>query len=310
MWSAVPITIATSKKDNALTFVLEKESDTVVLEGVGPEEWILVGVACDLSLPPLVPSPPPLLLPPPPQLNPNREGDYRVNYPQEIFGRLLEALKKGELKERDHIPIMEDTVALVGCYWAHTGGGKNTVDVLKLLQSYINETSFTIWDSITDTLSTINLLLGNTNFHPAFQPCALSLLRPVMSRLGWKPRETDSTLDSMLRSMLIQQYEDQSVVAEARRQFDDHISGRSQISPDLKGAVYLVVARHGDEKTYQQMMELHEKAESSEELAKVHCVLGYFQSKDIIAQLLDFTFSCELGTPHAYRRLTLLAHYY
>ena len=48
MWSAVPITIATSKKDNALTFVLEKESDTVVLEGVGPEEWILVGVACDL----------------------------------------------------------------------------------------------------------------------------------------------------------------------------------------------------------------------------------------------------------------------
>ena len=148
--------------------------------------------------------------------------------------------------------------------------------------------------------------------------------------------------------MLIQQYEDQSVVAEARRQFDDHISGRSQISPDLKGAVYLVVARHGDEKTYQQMMEvcvcvcvcvcvhvcvclvcaccpfcvllmytvwpvnacvecavcsrtfpaffffqlkLHEKAESSEELAKVYCVLGYFQSKDIIAQLLDFTFS-------------------
>ena len=46
MWWAVPITIATSKKDNA--FVLEKESDTVVLEGVGPEEWILVGVACDL----------------------------------------------------------------------------------------------------------------------------------------------------------------------------------------------------------------------------------------------------------------------
>ena len=44
------------------------------------------------------------------------EGYYRVNYPQEIFGRLLEALKKGELKERDRIPIMKDTVALVGCY--------------------------------------------------------------------------------------------------------------------------------------------------------------------------------------------------
>ena len=46
------------------------------------------------------------------------------------------------------------------------------------------------------------------------------------------------------------------MVAEARRQFDNHISGRSQISPDLKGAVYLVVARHRDEKTYQQLMEV------------------------------------------------------
>ncbi|KAL5489416.1 hypothetical protein EMCRGX_G018506 [Ephydatia muelleri] len=260
---AVPITIATSKKDNALTFVLEKESDTVVLEGVGPEEWIL--------------------------LNPNREGYYRANYPQETFGRLLEALKKGELKERDRIPIVEDTMAL-----ARTGVGKNTVDVLKLLQSYTNETSFTVWDSITDTLSFINLLLGSTDFLPAFQSYALTLLGPAMSRLGWTPRDTDSPLDSMLRSMLIQQlgfYGDQSVIAEARRQFDDLINGRSQISPDLKGAVYAVVARHGDEKTCQQLMELHDKAESCEELAKVYRVLGYFQSKEIIARMLDFTFS-------------------
>ena len=38
-------------------------------------------------------------------------------------------------------------------------------------------------------------------------------------------------------------------------------------------------------------LQLHDKAKSSEELAKVYRVLGYFQSKDIIAQLLDFTFS-------------------
>ena len=51
-------------------------------------------------------------------------------------------------------------------------------------------------------------------------------------------------------------YGDQSVIAEARRQFDDHISGRGQIIPDLKGAVFGVVARHGDEKTYLQLMEV------------------------------------------------------
>ena len=88
-----------------------------------------------LPTPPFSPSLPPLLVllfpsfssspfpppPPPPQLNPNREGYYRANYPQETFGRLLEALKKGELKERDRIPIVEDTMALVGCYWGEQG---------------------------------------------------------------------------------------------------------------------------------------------------------------------------------------------
>ena len=74
---------------------------------------------------------------------------------------------------------------------ARTGVGKNTVDVLKLLQSYTNETSFTVWDSITDTLSFINLLLGSTDFLPAFQSYALTLLGPAMSRLGWTPRDTD-----------------------------------------------------------------------------------------------------------------------
>ena len=147
---AVPITIATRKKRNALTFVLEKESDTVVLEGVGPEEWLLVGAVyavCFFFLastsPPfpssspfltcfsclllfwsffLLPPPPPSPSPPP-QINPNREGYYRTSYPQSTFGRLLEALKRGELEERDRIPIIEDTVALVSGLGGGGGGG-------------------------------------------------------------------------------------------------------------------------------------------------------------------------------------------
>ena len=38
----VPITIATSQNPNALTFLLDKPSTTVTLEGVGPNDWILV----------------------------------------------------------------------------------------------------------------------------------------------------------------------------------------------------------------------------------------------------------------------------
>ena len=38
----VPITIATSKNPKALTFILDQPSTTVTVEGVGPDDWLLV----------------------------------------------------------------------------------------------------------------------------------------------------------------------------------------------------------------------------------------------------------------------------
>lgn len=41
LWN-VPITIATKNNPETVRFVLEKASDTVTIEGVGPGDWILV----------------------------------------------------------------------------------------------------------------------------------------------------------------------------------------------------------------------------------------------------------------------------
>ena len=38
----VPITIATAQKRDAYKFVLDKESETVTLDGVKPDDWIKV----------------------------------------------------------------------------------------------------------------------------------------------------------------------------------------------------------------------------------------------------------------------------
>ena len=46
LWQ-VPVTIATSKNPAAMKFVLDSRSTTVTVEGVGPDDWILV---CDTGL--------------------------------------------------------------------------------------------------------------------------------------------------------------------------------------------------------------------------------------------------------------------
>ena len=41
--------------------------------------------------------------------------------------------------------------------------------------------------------------------------------------------------------------------------------------------------------------QLHDGAKSSDELAKLYRAMGYLQSRDLIARLLDFTFSVSLA---------------
>ena len=66
-------------------------------------------------------------------------------------------------------------------------------------------------------------------------------------------------LDVLLRSMVLQQrgfYGDQNVIGEARKRFDDHFNKRAEIPADLKSAVFGIVAYHGDETTYAQLLEV------------------------------------------------------
>lgn len=43
LWN-VPVTVATKSNPEAVKFVLDKACDTVTVEGVGPDDYILVGV--------------------------------------------------------------------------------------------------------------------------------------------------------------------------------------------------------------------------------------------------------------------------
>ena len=43
LWK-VPVTIATKNNPEAMRFVLEKACDTVTVEGVGPDDWVLVSM--------------------------------------------------------------------------------------------------------------------------------------------------------------------------------------------------------------------------------------------------------------------------
>ena len=65
------------------------------------------------------------------------------------------------------------------------------MDVLRLLATFSNETSFIVWESLVSTLNTFNTLFSHTDFHSNFQAFARNIFQPTFTRLGWESKKAD-----------------------------------------------------------------------------------------------------------------------
>lgn len=66
-------------------------------------------------------------------------------------------------------------------------------------------------------------------------------------------------LDVMLRGLVIGQlakYDDPDVIMEAKKKFEDHISGNNPLSADLKSVVFSASLANGDEGTFKELLKV------------------------------------------------------
>ena len=66
--------------------------------------------------------------------------------------------------------------------------------MLRLFASYASETSYTVWESLTNNLTMLGRVLSYTDYYDDFKKYAVKLFAPTVARLGWDPKDTDSTI--------------------------------------------------------------------------------------------------------------------
>ena len=77
------------------------------------------------------------------------------------------------------------------CFPQARAGVGSTVDVLRLFPSYVNETSYTVWENLVGNLSILDRLLSYTDCYDDFKKFAAKLFAPTTVRLGWEPKENE-----------------------------------------------------------------------------------------------------------------------
>ncbi|XP_013782586.1 puromycin-sensitive aminopeptidase-like [Limulus polyphemus] len=216
----VPINITTARSPQQIVkqVLLEASSMEVLIENVEPNEWV--------------------------KINPGTVGYYRTLYTPDILAQLQPAVEDQTLPPLDRLGLQNDFFALV------QAGRASTTEVLKLMEAFISETSYTVWCSINACLAKLNMLLSHTDFHPLFTTYGQQLLAKIHAKLGWEPIKGEHHLDTLLRSLVIGRlaaFDEESVVNEAKKRFEAHANGTSILPADLRSAVYRAAARNGDD---------------------------------------------------------------
>ena len=116
--------------------------------------------------------------------------------------------------------------------------------------------------------------------------------------MSWDPSPGEGHLTTLLRSLVLSQLGqagDLEVRAEAKRRFDSHVSGAAQINPDIREAVYKIVASMGQEEDFNTMVKLHNDADLHEEKCRIQrSGIGCFASTPLLAKALEMALSDQV----------------
>ncbi|TRY90685.1 hypothetical protein DNTS_002891 [Danionella cerebrum] len=224
----VPISICTSEDPGCskMKILLDQPETTINVSNVAPDHWI--------------------------KINPGTVGFYRIQYSSSMLESLLPGIRALTLQPVDRLGLQNDLFSLA------RAGMISTVEVLKVMEAFVNEPNYTVWSDLSCNLGHLDALLRGL----------------VLGKLGKAGHK--ATLE------------------EARRRFKEHVDGKQILSADLRSPVYLTVLKHGDSTTLDTMLKLHKQADMQEEKNRIERVLGAIPAPDLIQRVLNFALSEEV----------------
>jgi len=168
---------------------------------------------------------------------------------------------------------------------------------LELVKAYENEVDYTVWSDLAANLGVMATVWSNEPNFDHFKTFLRKLYSPIGKKLGWDPKPKESDLDTLLRSVVLNQLgsnDDKAVVAEAKRRFENNQTKNEPISADIRSLVYKLVVANGDEKDYEAVLKIYKTAELHEEKLRALRALGYNTNPEIIQKTLKFALSGEV----------------
>lgn len=216
-----------------------------------------------------------------PKINGGLSGFYRVAYQPEQLNQIFTQSKT--LSPTDRLGILSDA------FETAKAGYASTTTALQLLDNYKLEDNNAVWDVMAGGLNSIRGIMDDDQLREAMKPFVRQLIDAQYKRLGWTAKPNEPYFDSLLRMTILGQAsvsDHPEVVKKCLDMFAKMVQSED-IAPDQRGLVYTTNARHGDQKTFDKLLKLHNSTDLSEERTTLAAALTGFKQPELIKRSLD-----------------------
>lgn len=221
------------------------------------------------------------------KVNFGETGFFRTAYSKELLEKLKNSVQNKTLPAPDRLGIIRDLFAL------SEAGTIPTTDALEFLSSYKNEDNFIVWTEIATGLTRLTQLLPEDGLRGNLDKLILDLFSSTFHKLGWNKIKNENHTDALLRSLVISRLGKsghEEIILEAKKQFKKMTTG-SHIDPDIRSAIYGVVATYGDMQEYKILIKKYIAEHLHEEKNRIGNSLGSFQNPQILKLVCEFAIS-------------------
>jgi puromycin-sensitive aminopeptidase len=224
------------------------------------------------------------------KLNTNETGFFRTKYDDQLLAKLFDKVLNKELATVDRLGIVRDLFALASASLI------STKQVLEFLKAYKNEDNYTVWVEIASGLSYIEQLVAFSKSEKDLDNFIVKLFSPVLEKLTWQKLNNEAHTDTLLRSLAISRLGrsgDKEVIKKAKYLVKEIQKG-NQVDPDIRGALYTVVANNGGLLEYNAFVKQYKKETLHEERNRIGNALGDFKDKEILCKTVHFALSSQV----------------
>lgn len=230
------------------------------------------------------------------KLNAGGVGNYRVSYEPARFEKLVAAI--ADLSEADKVNLVSDT-------WAFVLAERGSIrDYFKLVEALRTDSNLALWEQIADALGFLDALHRKHSDRAGFQTYARSILKPMFERVGWERKPGEEVATGLLRVELIGklgEFGDEEVVKEARERFEKFVADPNTVAPDIRAAVFGVVGRYADAKTWETLHGLGLKTKSIEAKGNFYRAMAAALDPELAKKTLALSLGDELPASRATR---------